>query len=122
MSGFKSKRVIATTIPAGNSILIQQAIDRLMQDLNSNPITHLIPSEGRVYGSRYYCVEPIGGNWIEMEQWVYKVCGKPGDHMWGHEHDRNLHAPESDARWYMNNRKFWFRKDLDRTMFMLRWS
>jgi hypothetical protein len=25
-------------------------------------------------------------------------------------------------RWYMNNRKFWFKTEKDRNWFMLRWS
>ena len=33
---------------------------------------------------------------------------------------KNL-TPEPLHRWYMNDRRFWFRDEKDRTMFILRW-
>jgi len=100
----------------GKSIMNQQAIDRLMRDLNSQPVSDLIMSEGRVYGARYYCVEPVGGNWPEMEAWCYKTFGDDASPIWGADK-----APEPAQRWYKNNRKFWFRNEADRTMFVLKW-
>lgn len=102
----------------GKSLFTQQAIDRLMRDLNSQPITDLVLSEGTVYGSRYHCVEPVGGNWLDMEHWCYEVFGETGS-IW--QETKNL-TPEPHKRWYANNRKFWFRNEKDRTMFIMRWS
>ena len=95
-------------------MLTQQAIDRLMRDLNSQPVSDLVLSEGRVHGARYYCVEPVGGNWMEMESWcldTYGNCGSAWDK-----------ATEPNARWYMNDRRFWFRKEQDRNWFIMKWS
>lgn len=102
---------------AGKSILTQQAIDRLMRDLNSQPVEDLVLSEGRVYGARYHCVEPIGGNWREMESWAVKTYGEVGS-VW--QADRWVDEPAQ--RWYMNDRRFWFRTEADRMMFILRWT
>jgi hypothetical protein len=101
----------------GKSHFTQQTIDRLMRDLNSQPIEELVLSEGAVYGARYYCVEPVGGNWREMEDWCIKTYGKTTGSIWA---DKT--TPESGERWYANNRKFWFRNEADRTMFILKWS
>jgi len=100
----------------GKSYYTQYTIDRLMRDLNSQPITDLVLSEGTVYGSRYYCVEPVGGSWIEMQEWCFTQFGDSSKHIWGEPK-----SPESAQRWYMNNRKFWFRNEADRTMFILKW-
>jgi hypothetical protein len=102
----------------GKSALTQQAIDRLMRDLNNQPISDLVLSQGTVYGSRYYCVEPVGGNWMDMEVWCLDTYGNPGS-LW--QETKNL-TPEPNQRWYMNDRKFWFRNERDRTVFILRWS
>ena len=93
------------------------AIKRLMDDLNANPISNLMLSEGTVYGSKYYTVEPVGGNWPDMEMWAIQTYGETGS-LW---HETKSLTPEPLQRWYMNNRKFWFRDEKDRTMFILRW-
>jgi hypothetical protein len=96
---------------AGKSLFTQQTIDRLMRDLNSMPIEELVLSEGTVYGSRYYCVSPQGGNWLEMEQWCKDSFGPTSaDGVW-----------TANMRWYANNRKFWFRSVKDRDWFIIRW-
>jgi hypothetical protein len=100
----------------GKSIMNQQIIDRLMRDLNSQPVSDLTLSEGTVYGARYYCVEPIGGNWSRFEDWCIKTYGKTTGSIWA---DKT--TPEPGERWYANNRKFWFRNEADRTMFILKW-
>jgi hypothetical protein len=100
----------------GKSYFTQQAIDRLMRDLNSQPVSDLVLSEGTVYGSRYHCVEPVGGNWMEMQEWCFTQFGDSGKHIWG-----EFTSPESVQRWYMNNRKFWFRDQADQLMFVMRW-
>ena len=100
----------------GKSYFTQYTIDRLMRDLNSQPITDLVLSEGTVYGSQYHCVEPVGGNWIEMQEWCFNQFGRSGKHIWG-----SNEVPAPQERWYMNNRKFWFRDDRDQLMFVMRW-
>jgi hypothetical protein len=101
----------------GKSHWTNMAIKRLMDDLNANPISDLILGEGTVYGSKYYTVEPIGGNWWEMECWCHEVFGNAGD-IW--KETKNL-TPEPLQRWYANNRRFWFKEEKDRTMFILKW-
>ena len=101
---------------AGKSHWTNVAIKRLMDDLNSRPIEDLVLSEGRVYGARYYCVEPIGGHWLDMETWCLDTFGSPGDSIWGSD------IPQPACRWYANNRKFWFRDEKDRDWFIIRWN
>lgn len=118
MSGFKPGELVmyGTGRRSGKSMMTAQAIDRLMKDLITRPIEQLVLSEGRVYGALYYCVEPIGGSWIEMQEWCLNQFGDYGKHIWGAKE-----TPEPQQRWYMNNRKFWFRDDEDRLMFVLKW-
>ena len=74
--------------------------------------------EGRVYGARYYTVQPMmtwestRQSWFDMEKWCTETFG-PTDvtGMW---------IP--NQRWYANDRQFWFRNLSDRTWFVLRWS
>lgn len=104
---------------AGKSHFTAQTLKRLMDDINSRPIENLIPSEGKVYGSRYYCVEPVGGNWREMEDWCIQTYGSSSGSIWAEQVDKAVPLP--GERWYGNNRKFWFRSEADRTMFIMRW-
>lgn len=99
----------------GKSYFSSQALKRLMDDISNRPVEDLILSEGKVYGNRYYCVEPVGGSWLRMETWCSDNMGSNGS-AW----DKDK-APEPNARWYMNDRRFWFRDEADRTMFILRW-
>ena len=112
--GFKPGELVMMSggIGLGKSIMNQQYIDRLMREINSRPIEDLVLSEGRVHGARYYCVEPIGGNWPDMEKWATETFGAVGS-VWA------LDPPSK--RWYANDRRFWFRNEADRTMFILRW-
>jgi hypothetical protein len=119
MTKYKGKGLLQVTghgRNVGKSVFSQQAIERLMRDLNSNPISNIILSEGTVYGSRYYTVEPVGGNWPEMEAWCYQAFGDDSYPIWGESK-----AQEPAQRLYKNNRKFWFRNEADRTMFVLKW-
>lgn len=111
-------KVIMAGRGTGKSYWSGQAIDRLMKDLMSQPVEDLIPSQGTVYGSRYHCIEPIGGNWLEMETWCYETFGETGS-IW--QETKNL-TPEPHKRWYANNRKFWFRNEKDRDWFVIKWS
>lgn len=78
--------------------------------------------EGRVYGARYYGVEPIWGDgylagwynqrWNDMLAWCVETCGPtPIDGVW-----------TAGAKWYVNNSKFWFREKDDLAYFILRWG
>ena len=89
---------------------------RMWNDLYPTPVERLMLSEGTVYGSPYYCVEPVGGNWPEMQEWCLNQFGDSGKHIWGEKE-----TPNPQQRWYMNNRKFWFLDDADRLMFVMRW-
>jgi hypothetical protein len=100
----------------GKSHFNQQTIDRLIRDLNSWPVTDLVLSEGTVYGARYHCVEPVGGDWREMQEWCFTQFGDSGKHIWGEKE-----TPEPQQRWYMNNRKFWFCEEKDQLMFVMKW-
>jgi hypothetical protein len=105
---------------AGKSMMTAQTIDRLMRELNGQPVSDLVLSEGRVYGARYYCVEPVGGNWREIEDWCINTYGASTGSIWAQEIDKS--TPLVNERWYANNRKFWFRKEQDRTLFIMKWS
>ena len=96
----------------------QQALYRMMFDIQNRPIEDLVLSEGTVYGSRYYCIEPIGGNWMDMELWCLDTFGETGS-IWSETKDL---TPTPCKRWYMNNRKFWFKEQKDRDWFILRWN
>jgi hypothetical protein len=89
----------------------EEVIQRLINDINSRPLESFAFSETKVHGARYYAVEPIGGNWLEMSEWALATYGESGS-LW----DTECH------RWYMNDRKFIFRNEADRTMFILRWQ
>jgi len=112
--------VITAGRRAGKSMMTQQAIERLFRELNSQPVSDLILSEGRVYGARYYCVEPVGGNWRKMEDWCISTYGASTGSIWAQEVDKS--TPLINERWYANNRKFWFRNEKDRTLFIMKWS
>ena len=102
---------------AGKSMINTQmsAYKRLFDDVMSRPVEDLLLSEGTVYGARYYCVEPIGGSWLDMETWCHETFKSTGA-IWGEK------VPEPAMRWYANNRKFWFRSEKDRNWFIVRWS
>lgn len=92
------------------------AMQRLMDDLVSKPIESLICSTGTVFGKRYLTVEPIGGNWREMETWCTETFGTTSK-VWDAFKDSN-----NIGRWYMNDRKFWFLEEKDRDWFVIRWN
>ena len=101
---------------SGKSMLGSHAFQRLWDELHTRPVERLVLSEGTVYGSRYYCVEPYGGSWLEMEKWALRTYGESTGSIWGEKA-----APEPAMRWYMNNRKFWFRDQADQLMFVMKW-
>jgi hypothetical protein len=99
----------------GKSQMSSIAFQRLWDELHRRPVEDLKLTEGTVYGSKYYCVEPTGGSWRDMEYWCHITFGSVGEHIWGEK------APEPAQRWYVNNRKFWFRDEQDQLMFVMKW-
>jgi len=81
----------------------------------------LTQDEGRVYGARYYTLQPWfewwtpGGyntTWNDMVVWCVETYGPSSvDGVW-----------TPGMRWYVNNAKFWFRDKNDMAYFLLRWS
>ena len=117
LTQYKGKGLLQVTgRNTGKSVLSGRAFQRLWDDIHNRPIEDLKLSEGTVYGSRYYCVEPVGGSWKEMELWCMQTFGLTTGSIWGEKA-----APEPAMRWYMNNRKFWFRDEMDRMIFVLKW-
>jgi hypothetical protein len=94
-----------------------EALKRLIEDIHLSHPKQLITSTGNVYGQNYITVRPEGGGWLDMETWCWETFGSPGSDMWGVDD-----PPIPAARWYNNNRKFWFRDEKDASMFILRWS
>jgi len=117
MSQYKGKelKIFMSGRNVGKSAFSGLAFQRLWDDIHNKPIEDLKLSEGTVYGSRYYCVEPVGGSWLRMETWCLDTFGSNGS-AW----DKDK-APQPNARWYMNDRRFWFRNEADRTLFILKW-
>jgi len=82
----------------------------------------LILAEGTVCGEKYHTVHPSldwvisneksSLHWPDMEYWCNNTFGPtPIDGVW---------TPH--MRWYMNNRKFWFRDKKDLEWFVLKWG
>ena len=117
LQGIKPSQLILTMAGrgTGKSVMNGAAFLRLWDDIHNRPVERLILSEGTVYGSSYYCVEPVGGSWTEMELWCMQAFGETTGSIYGEN------VPEPAQRWYMNNRKFWFRDQADQLMFVMKW-
>ena len=109
---------------AGKKMADQIDID-VLKMLGVYRDVELACSTGTIYGLRYYTVEPKNlewqdsrAMWEDMMLWCVNQFGETGS-LW--KETKNL-TPEPNQRWYANNRKFWFRDEADRTMFILRWS
>ena len=110
-------RVMMSGRQAGKSSIA--AFHRLWSDVMGTrvrPIEDLVLDEGKVFGARYLTVEPIGGHWPDMEAWARASFGEPAE-IW---EAQDFIWPDC-GRWYMNDRKFWFREAKDRDWFILRW-
>lgn len=117
MTKFKGRGMIQITgRQMGKSSTL--AYQRLFNDVfASADVSDIKLSEGTVYGSRYYTAEPIGGRWHDMELWCLETFGETGS-IWSET--KNL-TPGPLQRWYSNDRKFWFRNEVDRMVFVLKW-
>jgi hypothetical protein len=70
-------------------------------------------SSGTVFGKTYSIAEPKGNPpFTEMIKWCNETLGPTADD--------GVWTP--DMRWYVNDSKFCFRDERDRTMFSIRWS
>ena len=116
INGFKPGEMAIVTGGRQTGKSQMQAYMRMWNDIQQRPVEDLKLTEGTVYGSRYHCIEPVGGSWIEMQEWCFNQFGDSGKHIWGEKE-----TPTHPQRWYMNNRKFWFRDEQDRLMFVMRW-
>jgi hypothetical protein len=116
LGGFKKGEMMIMSAgrQTGKSYWTNQAINRLMKDLMNRPVEELVLAERLYRTAKFYTVEPIGGNWMDMEVWCLKTFG-PSDDVWDFK-------TANVGRWYKNDRKFWFRNERDRTMFIVRWS
>lgn len=122
MSEFKGRelKIIMSGRRHGKSVVA--AYMRLWNDILEKPIEQLILSEGTVYGSRYYCVEPIGGSWLKIETWCNEVYGESGSLWVDTNNGERWQKAVPNARYYLNDRRVWFRDEADRTLFVLRWT
>ena len=77
LQGIKSSQLILTMAGRGSyqSQMSNQAFLRLWDDIHHRPVEELKLSESTVYGSRYYCIEPVGGSWAKMELWCMQAFG-----------------------------------------------
>ena len=116
MSGLKKGELIMMTAGRRSGKSQMYMALHTWENLPARPVENLILTEGRVHGARYYCVENVGGNWREMEAWCFKQFGDVGSSIgWQESKNSKCH------RWYMNNRKFWFRNEQDQLMFVMKW-
>lgn len=106
----------------GTSALTQQAIDRLMRDINSRPVEQLVLAQRSYMNTLYYIVEPVGGNWLAMETWCVDTFGDRSN-VWDITTSCSGEVQwREHGRWFANDRKFWFRNERDRTLFILKWT
>lgn len=104
----------------GKSVFSAQALKRLMEDIQNRPVEDMILTEGRFAGARFYCVEPVGGSWMDMEVWCIKTFG-PSAEVWELKQSNEEFMWPELGRWYKNDRKFWFRNERDRDWFIIKW-
>ena len=78
------------------------------QQLHSE--SNLVIDTGTVFGQLYHTVEPWN-NWSEIHKWCIELFGTE-DSIWDNYH----------GRWYINDRRIWFRDESDLLVFILRWK
>lgn len=88
--------------------IIDYQFEQRRQQIDSG--SNFVIGVGTVYGQLYHTVEPIN-EWLEHYEWCEDLFGRECS-VWDHHH----------ARWYINDRKFWFRDEADLLVFILRWA
>lgn len=124
LDGFKAGEmaILMAGRRTGKSVFSSSAFQRLWDDIyKERPIEDLVLGEAKWHGARYYTVEPVGGNWQTMEAWCTKTFGDAAE-VWDIKSTGEQFIWPEAGRWYKNDRRFWFRNERDRTMFILKWS
>ena len=106
---------------SGMSLFSALALQRLWDDISNRPIEDLVLDERKFAGARFYTIEPVGGNWRDMEDWCTETFGEAAE-VWDLKSADEQFIWPQVGRWYKNDRKFWFRNERDRTLFIMRWS
>lgn len=120
-----TKKVLYTSRNSGKTSI--KALSQILRDAFNTPevLQKLVCAEVDRNNVTWYTIEPLisesfnGRNyiWPKMEAWAKETFGEPAD-AW----DTDNFIWPVDGRWFMNNRKFWFRYEKDRTMFVLKFS
>lgn len=85
---------------------------KMYREFFALPLEGITQDTGTVYGEQYITCEPIGGDWMAMEDWCTETFGPTAiEGVW-----------EPGERWYMNSRMFWFKNPEDAMMFIMRWN
>lgn len=112
MANYKGKGTIQITGRQTGKSYLHQAFMKMFED---DEVFDLKLSTGKVFGCRFYTVEPVGGRWSQMEEWCTRTFGPVSD-AW-HIKENNYQV----GRWYVNDRRFWFRNEQDQMMFVMKW-
>jgi hypothetical protein len=88
--------------------IIDQQFEQRRQQIDSG--SNFVIGVGTVFGQPYHTIEPII-NWIEIHKWCVELFGTE-DSIWDNY----------NGRWYINDRRIWFRDESDLLVFILRWK
>ena len=121
LAGRKPGEIIAMTSgrKIGKSIINSSILNQMFNEEYFPELQDIRLSTGTIMDVPYYTAEPVGGSWGDLERWVRATFGEPGD-VWNIGKSDEFAWPNLD-RWYMNNSKFWFREESDRTLFVIKW-
>jgi len=79
---------------------------------------HLEQDTRVVAGHSYTTIEPNSGYaWLSLEEWCIATFGEASS-VW----DTSDFVWPENARWFMNDRKFYFRDRKDADWFLLKWT
>lgn len=117
MMRYNSHSVFRQVAALGQKASFKDAVDIINLARGERPVERLDIGTGSVYGIEYHTVTPIGGYWLKILEWCEQTYG-PICQTW----KADQWVPTPNGRWYTKDRKFWFRDEADRTMFMLKWA